>query len=210
MRTSLQVRGPSRRHPSVTDGRNAGPARRGGRLGPGRDSGSRKEHTHEGRTDLRRRTVAGSRNGRDVSAHQPGQRGGTHCGGQGRRTRHRSGGECRAQGVRRGPVAAHEPARARSHRVAARRPHPAAPGRDGEARESLHGQDHVRLGQGRDSVRRRGFPVLRGVGEQDPRRDAAAGTTRSPSRCASPWAWSVQSCRGTFPSCSPRGRSRRR
>ena len=52
--------------------------------------------------------------GRDVPADQSGQRGAAGAGRQGRRARHRPRGDGRAQGLRRGPVAADEPARARA------------------------------------------------------------------------------------------------
>ena len=62
--------------------------------------------------------------------------------------------------------------------------------------------------QGRDPLRRRGLPLLRRLGDEDPRRDPAGARRRpSPSRCASRSAWSARSCRGTSRFLLSAGRS---
>ena len=58
--------------------------------------------------------------------------------------------------------------------------------------------------------RRRHLPLLRGLGDEDPRRDGPGRAAPSPTRCASRSASSARSCPGTSRSSSPRGRSRPR
>ena len=91
---------------------------------------------------------------------------------QGRRAGRRRRGPGRPPRLRRGSVAADGRRRAGAHAVEARRPDQRQPRRDGAARERQHREDALRLRQGRDPVRGRGVPLLRGLGDEDPRRDA--------------------------------------
>ena len=148
--------------------------------------------------------------GRDYHADQPGQRGAD----QPRSARATSAtSTCAVAAARKafdeGPWPKMCPARARPHRLEARRPDPAEPRRDGQAREPLTPARRCSTrARSRSPSRPRSSATTRAGPPRSTARRSRCATTPSPSRCASRSAWSAPSCPGTSRSCSRPGSSR--